>query len=107
MNSPHSAASTVRRINNPLRPLPAGAPAAARTAFKLLSRLKHGTLTLQLPDGSTQRFGSGASPTACLRLNNWKVCSAALRSGAIGFAASYIPGDWTTPQLSELFPWPL
>ncbi len=102
MNSPQSSASTVARINNALLPLPAGAPAAARSAFKLLSRLKHGTLTLQLPDGSTQRFGSGASPMASLRLNNWNVCSAALRSGDIGFAESYIAGDWTTPHLTEL-----
>ncbi len=102
MNSPQSSASTVSRLNNALPALPAGAPAAARTAFKLLSRLKHGTLTLQLPDGSTQRFGSGASPTASLRLNNWNVCSAALRSGDIGFAESYIAGDWTTPHLTEL-----
>lgn len=82
--------------------LPSGAPAAARTAFKLLSRLKHGTLTLQLPDGSMQRFGSGEAPTASLRLVNWKVCSAALRSGDIGFAESFIAGDWTTPHLTEL-----
>ena len=82
--------------------LPSGAPAAARTAFRLLSRLKHGTLTLQLPDGSMQRFGSGEAPTASLRLVNWKVCSAALRSGDIGFAESFIAGDWTTPHLTEL-----
>ncbi len=102
MNSPHSAASTAPRLNNALLALPAGAPTAARTAFKLLSRLKHGTLTLQLPDGSTQRFGSGGAPSASLRLNNWNVCSAALRSGDIGFAESYIAGDWTTPHLTEL-----
>ncbi len=102
MNSPQSSASTAARLNNVLQALPSGAPAAARTAFKLLSRLKHGTLTLQLPDGSTQRFGSGGAPTASLRLNNWNVCSAALRSGDIGFAESYIAGDWTTPHLTEL-----
>ena len=82
--------------------LPQGAPAAARTAFKLLSRLKYGTLTLQLPDGSMQRFGSGDGPTASLRLVNWNVCSASLRSGDIGFAESFIAGDWTTPHLTEL-----
>ena len=82
--------------------LPHGAPAAARTAFKLLSRLKYGTLTLQLPDGSMQRFGSGDGPTASLRLVNWNVCSASLRSGDIGFAESFIAGDWTTPHLTEL-----
>ena len=82
--------------------LPAGAPAAARSAFKLLARLKHGTLTLQLPGGSIQRFGSGAEPMASLHLHNWHVCGAALRSGDIGFAESYIAGDWSTPQLTDL-----
>jgi len=102
MNSPSSPAATATPVNKASLTLPAGAPAAARSAFKLLSRLKHGTLTLQLPDGSTQRFGSGGAPTASLRLNNWNVCSAALRSGDIGFAESYIAGDWTTPHLTEL-----
>ncbi len=102
MNSPQSSVSSAPRLANPMQVLPAGAPAAARSAFKLLSRLRHGTLTLQLPDGSTQRFGSGSAPTASLRLNNWNVCSAALRSGDIGFAESYIAGDWTTPHLTEL-----
>ena len=102
MNSPQSSASTAPRLADALLALPVGAPATARTAFKLLSRLKHGTLTVQLPDGSTQRFGSGGSPTASLRLNNWNVCGAALRSGDIGFAESYIAGDWTTPHLTEL-----
>jgi cyclopropane-fatty-acyl-phospholipid synthase len=82
--------------------LPAGAPAAARSIFKLLARLKHGSLTLQLPDGSTQRFGSDEGPAASLRLLNWKVFGATLRSGDIGFAESYIAGDWTTPQLTDL-----
>jgi cyclopropane-fatty-acyl-phospholipid synthase len=102
MNSPQSSAPPAARLSNLAQSLPANAPAAARTAFKLLSRLKHGTLTLQLPDGSLQRFGSGAAPVASLRLNNWNVCSAALRSGDIGFAESYIAGDWTTPHLTEL-----
>jgi cyclopropane-fatty-acyl-phospholipid synthase len=82
--------------------IPDDAPAAARTALKLLRRLKHGTLTVQFPDGSLQRFGSGLAPTASLHLHNWKPCSAALRSGDIGFAESYIAGDWTTPHLTDL-----
>jgi cyclopropane-fatty-acyl-phospholipid synthase len=82
--------------------LPGDAPSAARTALKMLLRLKHGTLTVRLPDGSLQRFGSGGAPTASLHLHNWNPCSAALRSGDIGFAESYIAGDWTTPHLTEL-----
>ena len=40
--------------------LPRHAPAAARTTLQLLQRLRHGSLTLQLPDGTVQRFGGGA-----------------------------------------------
>ncbi len=82
--------------------IPGNAPTAARTVLKLLLRLKHGTLTLQLPDGSLQRFGSGEAPMASLHLHNWNACSAALRSGDIGFAESYLAGDWTTPHLADL-----
>ena len=84
------------------QPIPHDAPGAARTALKMLRRLKHGTLTVQLPDGALQRFGSGTAPMASLHLHNWKPCSAALRSGDIGFAESYIAGDWTTPHLADL-----
>jgi cyclopropane-fatty-acyl-phospholipid synthase len=82
--------------------IPRGTPAAARTVLKLLQRLRHGSLTVQLPDGSMQRFGKDALPHAALHLHNWKACSAALKSGDIGFAESYIAGDWSTPNLPEL-----
>ncbi|NMM07871.1 cyclopropane-fatty-acyl-phospholipid synthase family protein [Polaromonas sp.] len=82
--------------------IPGDAPGAARTALKMLLRLKHGTLTVQFPDGSLQRFGSGGAPMASLHLHNWKPCSAALRSGDIGFAESFIAGDWSSPHLSDL-----
>ncbi|GAB3481433.1 SAM-dependent methyltransferase [Polaromonas eurypsychrophila] len=82
--------------------LPGGAPAAARTVLQLLTRLKHGTLHVQLPDGSTRHFGSGEAPVASLRLHNWNVCGAALKSGDIGFAESFIAGDWTTQNLNDL-----
>ncbi|QJC58130.1 Tuberculostearic acid methyltransferase UfaA1 [Polaromonas vacuolata] len=82
--------------------IPSDAPAAARSALKLLARLKHGTLNVKMPDGTVQRFGNGQSPTASLHLLNWNACSAALKSGDIGFAESYIAGDWTSPHMTEL-----
>ncbi len=85
-------------------PIPSDAPAAARTCLKLLQKLQHGSLTVQLPDGSVQRFGKadGGAPSANLHLHNWNVCAAALKSGDIGFAESYIAGDWTTADLPAL-----
>ena len=84
--------------------LPASAPASARAVFALLRRLQVGTLDVQLPDGSQARFGSGAAgePHAALRLHNWRVCSAALRSGDIGLAESFIAGDWAASDLVAL-----
>jgi len=82
--------------------LPRGTPAAARTVFKLLQGLRHGSLTVQLPDGSTQRFGGEALPHASIQLHNWNVCGAAIKSGDIGFAEGFIAGDWSTPNLTEL-----
>lgn len=82
--------------------LPQSAPRSARLVFQLLRRLRHGTLDVQLPDGTHARFGSGAAPRAAIRLLNWNVCSRALQSGDIGFAESHIDGEWTSPDLKAL-----
>ncbi len=90
--------------------MPQDAPAAARTILKLLQKLRHGSLTVQLPDGSMRHFGhhdpqnihGTDAPAAAMTLKNWTVCGAALKSGDIGFAESYIAGDWTTPNLTDL-----
>ncbi len=84
--------------------LPASSPATARSAFRLLRRLHYGSLTLHLPDGSAALFGSARSgePRAAMRLHNWNVFAAALRSGDIGLAESFIAGDWSSPDLTAL-----
>ena len=84
--------------------LPASAPPSARALFALLRRLRVGTLDVQLPDGQQMRFGSGAAgePHAAVRLHNWRVCGAALRAGDIGFAESFIAGDWAASDLVAL-----
>jgi cyclopropane-fatty-acyl-phospholipid synthase len=87
--------------------LPQEAPASARMALRLLQRLQIGSLDLQLPDGSTAHFGQVAqvgtsAPRAALRLHNWRVCAAAMKSGDIGFAEGYLDGDWSTPDLTAL-----
>jgi len=84
--------------------LPESAPAAARAVFRLLRGLRHGTLDVQLPDGSLAHFGTPAEGgvRASLRLRNWNPCAAALKSGDIGFAESFIAGDWHSPDLTAL-----
>ena len=84
------------------RSLPTNLPAAARTGLKLLQRIQVGSLTVQLPDGSLQHFGQHEGPAATITLHNWQVFSAALKSGDIGFAESFIAGDWSTGHLTDL-----
>lgn len=82
--------------------LPRHVPAPARSVFKLLRHLRHGTLTVHLPDGHTVVAGDGRGEQVSITLRNWNVCSQALKSGDIGFAETYIAGDWTTSDLPKL-----
>ncbi|HEY2188991.1 MAG TPA: cyclopropane-fatty-acyl-phospholipid synthase family protein [Caldimonas sp.] len=81
----------------------APAPPSARVVLALLARLRRGRLDVRLPGGETLRAGGdGAGPRASITLRNWRPCIAALRSGDVGFAESYVDGDWTTPDLPAL-----
>jgi cyclopropane-fatty-acyl-phospholipid synthase len=88
--------------------LPQTAPPAARAVFGLLKQLRMGSLDVQLPDGSQAHFGNvqdshePTAPRAAIRLHDWSVCAAALKSGDIGFAESFIEGAWTSPDLVAL-----
>lgn len=92
MNSTTLTAST-RRAH--------AAPAAARAVLGMLAHLKHGTLELQLPDGTSSRLGDGPLATA-MRVTDWNAFARALKSGDIGFAEGYIAGEWDTPDLTAL-----
>ncbi len=88
-------------LRAPLR-APPDAPAAARTLFALLARLQHGSLDLQLPDGSSLHAGTPDGSRAMLRIKDWALASATLARGDIGFAESYIEGHWSSQDLVGL-----
>jgi cyclopropane-fatty-acyl-phospholipid synthase len=78
-------------------------PSRGRLVVRLLENLRHGRLDVRFPDGQRATFGSSVEPHAAdLQLTNWNVVSAALASGDIGFAESYIAGDWNTSDLPRL-----
>ena len=78
------------------------APLAARRGLALLQSIQHGGLRMQCPDGSWVRFGQESGPQADILLRNWQVFGAALRSGDIGFAETYMADDWDTTDLTAL-----
>jgi cyclopropane-fatty-acyl-phospholipid synthase len=90
-------------ISFPQFQLPSHAPSSAQWTLKLLTKLQRGRLDLITPEGSHILFGEDTDkPSAQIRLHNWNVCTKALKSGDIGFAESYIAGDWETNDLAAL-----
>ena len=80
-------------------------PSQVQFVLQLLRRIEHGAIVMEFPDGQSARFGDTSHPVT-MTLLDWDVCNAALKSGDIGFAETFIDGHWTTdnlPALIELF----
>ncbi len=86
---------------SPAANAPAAAPAAARAVLGMLAGLQHGVMDMQLPDGSSRRFGHGPAGAA-VRVADWAMFGRVLRAGDIGFAEGFIAGEWDSPDLSAL-----
>ena len=103
---PATLASSDSRREPRRRP---GTTAAGHVLLALLSRIERGRLEVHAPDGRIHRFGPGEYaadgtplPAAVLRIADWRAARAALASGDVGFAESYMAGHWTTPDLVAL-----
>lgn len=70
--------------------------------LRQLNRLNSGEITLS-ENGASQRLGHVGHPgTARLRVHSPAMYAKSLLGGGLGFAESYIDGDWTTDNLTEL-----
>ncbi|HAT07799.1 MAG TPA: SAM-dependent methyltransferase [Rhodobiaceae bacterium] len=69
----------------------------------LLRNVKFGQIQLALPDGEILTFGE-KSPVgpAVLKVYNMAFFNRTLRQGAMGFAESYMDGEWSSPDLAKL-----
>ena len=78
-------------------------PAAMKILSLLLRNVKFGQIQLALPDGEILTFG-GKSPDgpAVLKVHNMAFFNRTLRQGAMGFAESYMDGEWSSPDLAKL-----
>ncbi|MTJ80007.1 MAG: class I SAM-dependent methyltransferase [Telmatospirillum sp.] len=82
---------------------PAVAPPDGETASQSLPvlglGLAAGELMLIMPDGAKRHFiGRQPGPRAVLRLNSYRALRRLGLGGAVGFAESYIDGDWDSPD---------
>lgn len=77
---------------------------AARLTLKVAQRLRVGQLSLTLPngDGHFEITGDIDGPSAALQLHSYRLAGKLIRSGDVGFAESYMAGEWDTPDLAAL-----
>ena len=91
-------------------------PLCRRMVLASLREMKLGHLRVDLPEGGFVEFGShadalgrplpaGLSASAHIRVLRAGFFSKCVLSGDIGFAESYLDGDWTTSDLTSLIAW--
>jgi cyclopropane-fatty-acyl-phospholipid synthase len=73
--------------------------------FKVLNKLPLGSLQMDLPDGHTLYFGSGNEVKALVRVKNPVFFTKCVLYGDIGFAESYLDGDWETDSIANIVAW--
>lgn len=78
--------------------------AVDRIGSKLIGKVKHGAVTVILPNGRTRTVGDPSTGEhSVLRLNNFRVITEAMQRGTVGFAAAYMNGDIEVDDLTALF----
>lgn len=77
-------------------------PRAMRLLMGIAKQWQHGTLRVRLPNGSVfEHKGARPGETAEIRVHNMRLARRFLTGGTIGFAESYIDGDWDSPNLPQ------
>ncbi|MGC4020815.1 MAG: cyclopropane-fatty-acyl-phospholipid synthase family protein [Cyclobacteriaceae bacterium] len=71
----------------------------------LFSQMPKGKLQVQLHDGREFIFGEGNEVRANIRITNSSFFTKCALYGDIGFAESYIDGDWHTDSISNVITW--
>ena len=78
-------------------------PTAGKLFLNLLMRLRVGHLQLITPEGNRHMFGDAhQTPSATLRINDWRACARIIRAGDIGLAESIEAGWVESPNLTQL-----
>jgi cyclopropane-fatty-acyl-phospholipid synthase len=78
-------------------------PFATWLVRRLMRRLAAGSLLVHLPaGGSILHRAEQAGPDAVLVLHSWRAVRRLMLEGDVGFAESYMDGDWSSPDLTAL-----
>lgn len=91
-------------------------PFFRRMVLRAFRDMRQGHLRMELPEGGAIDFGThaaalatplplGLSACAVIRVRRPAFFSKCVLAGDIGFAESYLDGDWDTPDLASLIGW--
>jgi cyclopropane-fatty-acyl-phospholipid synthase len=76
---------------------------AVRVMLAAARRIQRGRLTVELPDGRREEFGTGAGgPGAELRIHDVRAVRRILLGGDLGAGEAYMAGLWSSPDLPTL-----
>lgn len=67
--------------------------------------MKKGSMTMVLPDGEKWVFGAGGGIAAQINVLNNGFFKKSVLFGDIGFAESYMDGDWETDNITDVINW--
>lgn len=74
---------------------------ATRWVLEMAAGLEGGTVRMHMPSGHWVELGAGEPWLECF-VEDERLFERVLAHGDIGFAESYLEGEWDSPQLSEL-----
>lgn len=73
-----------------------------KMGHKYLSKIEVGTLHVKYPSGEEKSYGSGEKPLVELTIHSADFFKRLALYGDIGFAESYMDGEFDTPRLNDL-----
>ncbi|MEI9918230.1 MAG: cyclopropane-fatty-acyl-phospholipid synthase family protein [Bacteroidota bacterium] len=73
--------------------------------IRIFDQMPLGKLQVELPDGRKYFFGNGEGQRANIRVNNSEFFSKCALYGDVGFAESYMAGDWNTDSIADVVSW--
>jgi cyclopropane-fatty-acyl-phospholipid synthase len=69
----------------------------------MMDQIHSGHISVVLPSGDRiDHSGERAGPSATLFIHRWRTIRRLISQGDLGFAQSYIDGDWSSPDLATL-----
>ncbi len=78
-------------------------PASFKLVGMMLLSAKNGSIKFHLPTGQTLVFDHGlAGPQADVTVHDFEFAKRSIAGGDIGFAESYMDGQWSTPNLTKV-----